>query len=133
MDEERFDSLARQLGALTSRRNVLKLLAASLFAGIGGARLPHTSSLAAQRIARCDVEQCRDNAGQFFRSCMENCAEQDSDVSWGKASCQGACWAGQYLSLKRCAEGGGCTVGRCVGDICCTGSNDVNCGDDKCT
>jgi hypothetical protein len=133
MDEERFDSLARQLAALTSRRTVLKLLAASLVAGIGGARLPRTSPLAAQRIERCDVAQCRDYAGISFTSCMENCAELDSDVQWGKASCQGVCWVARSHSLTHCAEGGGCLVGRCVGGICCTGSNDVNCGDDKCT
>jgi hypothetical protein len=65
MDEERFDSLARQLGALTSRRQVLRGLVGALAGALAG---HHRLSIAAldQPALACNVDRCVKQAEQDY-------------------------------------------------------------------
>jgi hypothetical protein len=124
MDEERFDSLARQLGALTSRRQVLRGLVGALAGALTGAGRLSGDALQSTAVD-CNVEQCLKNAEQVF--------VKDVECAYGIPSSGAGCGFKLRYALERRTRAfakcrlDGCGLDRhCTMGICC-GIYETNC------
>jgi hypothetical protein len=124
MDEERFDSLARQLGALTSRRLVLRGLVGALAGALTGAGRLSAAALQSTDVL-CGLEQCLDVAEKQYA--------KDAVCAFGIPSSGSGCGFVLNHALKKRARGvakckaTGCYLEfDCVNGICCA-TGELNC------
>src|SRR4051794_24963850 len=124
MDEERFDSLARQLGALTSRRQVLRGLVGALAGALTGTGRLSTAALQSTAVD-CNVEQCLTNADKVYA--------KDAECAYNLPSAAPGCSFKLRFALDKRMRGRakcratGCYLEfDCVNGICCA-TGELNC------
>ena len=112
MDGQRFDELARRLGQGTSRRGVLKGIAAGVGASVFGFSIRQAPKASAEVGVPCATDDDCDD-GEFCFGATEP----------QSGTCQLICLSeGQACSEVPCCEGLVCYQGACRVDLFCVGT-----------
>ena len=145
MDSTHFDSLAKVVGALTSRRSALLLLA-----GLGLGSVDLTDSEARKS------GKCKRRCTGCERCKRGKCQKKDGKKRCSKGKCKSRCSANQVCQNGSCFPTGACpatTTGFCSatpqtcsapadvcvcdrsteGNVVCITTRDANCGNPACT